>query len=1052
MAYEQLDIKVNENGSITVKRNIEQIGESAQKAQGSVGLLTKALGGLGAALAIKKFIDFSSTWTDIEARVKNATKTLGESEYVMGRLRETANRTYSSFENTAEIYLRNSTALKELGYSTKDVVDFTEVMNNALVVSGAKGERAESVMNALSKAMIKGSLDGQNFQTVLQQGGRITEALAKSLGTTTSGLSQMTREGKITGKALFDAMMGSFDQIREEADNMPATIKDMFVRIKDAVGFAIQDLNKRFQLSDRFVEGLKVIEAKMPQIIALVVAFGAAYIAATAPGYIIALGKAFIGFFAILNANPFVALASAIIGVITYMTLAGDTTKAGIDDITMLSDVYASFAEGAKNVWSDIVGLWDKANGNVDEHGNRVEKTGQVVVKETAQWTKHFDNFFEAQETGFAYVLIIVARTFDSIAGILMGLYEAAKVVFTNIGTALEVIGKGYVNQWIGFVEDIVNFFIKGYNMIQRLTGKAAVQTIQFARLELSKEAESFGEQLDKAMMKGIENQGGALENLLRERFKRAQELAAGRTMGPPAPEEDFGKRTKGAQQLTEADKKRADAIAKVNRALNEEIKMLGMLKPEREAYAKYSEIENQLMQAGIDLNAKQNKALRESIVARIDIIQQNKDIVSEMDRIMEDAGRANKTYGDTIEAAARLLDRAAISQQTYNQEIRKAEAAYRQATNPMGVLLDQLDQEIKLLRMSSEQRQIEGYIIQFVNQKMAEGIEFSKEEIQQLREKLKLHMDISRVASVQDEIFRNSAFARNREFNDQLEALRKIKAEMEAGPSQYDEQDAFSVIQKMFPPEILQGTQMMTDSIYQYYEEMYAKIDQLRQQNAISEQQAIQMTANVAIMQRQQAVSQITNILGTIENLTKSKSKTLFKIGKAAAIANATINAYEAATKAMAQGGFYGAIMAAATLAAAMVQVANIASQQPPGYKAGGFTGNLPIDQMAGVVHGQEFVMNARATKANRGTLEAMNRGEKVGSGVNVVIQNYAPGVRHEVEQTGENEMRIIAREEARGILRSEGDQVMSHNIAQSTSKTSRALGQYTTTTRNFK
>lgn len=46
------------------------------------------------------------------------------------------------------------------------------------------------------------------------------------------------------------------------------------------------------------------------------------------------------------------------------------------------------------------------------------------------------------------------------------------------------------------------------------------------------------------------------------------------------------------------------------------------------------------------------------------------------------------------------------------------------------------------------------------------------------------------------------------------------------------------------------------------------------------------------------------------------------------------------------------------------------------PGYAAGGYTGDGSPLEPAGVVHGREFVVNARATAANRGALEAMNRG----------------------------------------------------------------------------
>jgi len=49
------------------------------------------------------------------------------------------------------------------------------------------------------------------------------------------------------------------------------------------------------------------------------------------------------------------------------------------------------------------------------------------------------------------------------------------------------------------------------------------------------------------------------------------------------------------------------------------------------------------------------------------------------------------------------------------------------------------------------------------------------------------------------------------------------------------------------------------------------------------------------------------------------------------------------------------------------------------PGYASGGYTGDFGTDEVAGVVHGREFVMNAAATARNRAALDAMNRGGSV-------------------------------------------------------------------------
>lgn len=65
-------------------------------------------------------------------------------------------------------------------------------------------------------------------------------------------------------------------------------------------------------------------------------------------------------------------------------------------------------------------------------------------------------------------------------------------------------------------------------------------------------------------------------------------------------------------------------------------------------------------------------------------------------------------------------------------------------------------------------------------------------------------------------------------------------------------------------------------------------------------------------------------------------KAKAWFEVQKAFNIAQALMNTYEGATKALAQGGFFGIAMAATVIAAGLAQVAMIASQRPSSSSSG--------------------------------------------------------------------------------------------------------------------
>ena len=134
---------------------------------------------------------------------------------------------------------------------------------------------------------------------------------------------------------------------------------------------------------------------------------------------------------------------------------------------------------------------------------------------------------------------------------------------------------------------------------------------------------------------------------------------------------------------------------------------------------------------------------------------------------------------------------------------------------------------------------------------------------------------------------------------------------------------------------------------------------------------------------QQNQQLNTASNFFGQLSQLQKSKNKELAAIGKAAAITQAVINTYQSATAAYAAmasipyvGPALGAAAAAAAIAAGMANVAQIRSQST-GYKTGGYTGNIGVNEVAGVVHGREYVMDANATsRIGVANLQALQHG----------------------------------------------------------------------------
>ena len=160
--------------------------------------------------------------------------------------------------------------------------------------------------------------------------------------------------------------------------------------------------------------------------------------------------------------------------------------------------------------------------------------------------------------------------------------------------------------------------------------------------------------------------------------------------------------------------------------------------------------------------------------------------------------------------------------------------------------------------------------------------------------------------------------------------------------------------------------------------EAAYAEIDRLRQEDVLSEQQAADAKRQIDQVLWQARMGQASQFFGQFSGLQNSSNKKLAAIGKAAAIAQATIDGVLAVQRTLAVIPPPFNVPAAIAMGAlTAVNIAKIAGVK--GFETGGYTGNVGRKEVAGVVHGQEFVMNARATSRNRSALEAMNSGRAI-------------------------------------------------------------------------
>lgn len=195
----------------------------------------------------------------------------------------------------------------------------------------------------------------------------------------------------------------------------------------------------------------------------------------------------------------------------------------------------------------------------------------------------------------------------------------------------------------------------------------------------------------------------------------------------------------------------------------------------------------------------------------------------------------------------------------------------------------------------------------------------------------------------------------------------------------------------------------------------------------------------NLNLSSAEQIAGSMASMFGAMMGEQSTAFKIMFAAEKAFAIARSVIAIQTGIAQASALP-FPVNLGAMATVAAQTASiVANIKSVIDTGFKDGGYTGNYGTSQVAGVVHGKEFVVNAEGTRRNRAALEAMNSGATLSGGggmVQPVINIYTlEGETADVTTNADGSLDIRIRKVAGDYLRNE--------LSSQNSQTSKAIKQ---------
>lgn len=186
-------------------------------------------------------------------------------------LYQTANATYSSIENTANIVNRSLTTGLFAGEDAfRGSLKFAELLNKSMVATGTNAQQAASAIEQLMQGLGAGQLYWQDLRIILQQAPGVAMILAEGLNKlnpeleiTAQNLRQMSADGELTAQTIVEAFAVMEDEINEMFGNMPrlfsqmeTVFENMFTQILGYLGNTGGAMDLLIQKMEQFNEWL----------------------------------------------------------------------------------------------------------------------------------------------------------------------------------------------------------------------------------------------------------------------------------------------------------------------------------------------------------------------------------------------------------------------------------------------------------------------------------------------------------------------------------------------------------------------------------------------------------------------------------------------------------------------------------------------------------------------------------------------------------------------------------------------------------------------------
>lgn len=490
-----IDPRNAQRGARVVQRQLNNIDDSGQAVTNTMQGLTRALGALGAG--------FVATNLDI---FRSQIILLSDAAGVSVQEFQKVSAAFQSVNINGD---ETSNILRDINDRVGDFIrtgggEFVDIWEKILEPMGMTREElrklsAPQILQAVADGMQELGFNVQDTTFFLESLASESSKLSPLLKNNGEELKKFSEELENRGLVVTPEEEEALRRFNAQISDLSATIENVFVK---AMGIAAVHI-------DLLINSLQ----------ALVIMFSVQLTRVAIPAAI----SAMVRLNAIILANPFVAIAAAIVVVISLLTGFADHILISSDTLTTLQDIGIATFEAIGSFASSMLNTLNEAISSA--FGFFSDNFGFIA--------KIADEFFNEIDFSISGFVLAWARAQDSVIGFWIGAGRAIVIAWQEIPNKILSIFSGMFNNLSRLFTGWLNSTIQAINALSSKIGGPLLDEIKAFELPVVAASTNIGSSMARAIVDGIKG-SSAIEDTLRGIKNRADQIASKRIISSP--------------------------------------------------------------------------------------------------------------------------------------------------------------------------------------------------------------------------------------------------------------------------------------------------------------------------------------------------------------------------------------------------------------------------------------------------------------------------------------------------------------------------------------